>query len=74
MRHHSYGDKQSGVDYHPLANVVALADRLAYCLGVGQWPMDNEAAVLDAAEDLALSESELDQLRTWMQTLAAKID
>ena len=74
MRHHNYGERNSSAGYYPLSNAVALVDRLAYSIGVGEWPMDNETAALDAAEDLGITDVQLDSLRTWMTETAKKLD
>ena len=72
-RHHSYGSPKKPEGYSQMANVIAVADRVAYCVGVGEWPLDNELAAVRALEDLNFEVERCADLMDWASELKSKL-
>ncbi|TPV92740.1 MAG: HDOD domain-containing protein [Myxococcales bacterium FL481] len=74
LHHHAYGSPNDPGGYSHIGNLVAVADRIAYCVGVGEWPADNEYFAYTALEDLQLEPERCGQLMQWAEAVAAQLD
>ena len=73
LYHHAYGSPNDPGGYSYMSNIVAVADRIAYCVGVGDWPADNEYFAYTALEDLQLAPERCGQLMQWAESIAPEL-
>lgn len=73
LQHHAYGSPNDPGGYSYMANLVAVADRIAYCVGVGDWPADNEYFAYTALEDLQLEPERCGQLMQWAESIIPEL-